>query len=59
MKRRDPKGELARLPHGEKVRIVSRQGDSALVRRIRPGNPRQGTRAVSPIGNLKPARDAR
>ena len=51
-KKRDPKGQLARLPNGEKVRIESRDGDSALVRRM--DGPRRGTLAVCPIDKLRP-----
>jgi len=50
-KKRAPKGQLARLPNGEKVRIESRDGDSALVRRM--DGPRRGTRAVCSIAKLQ------
>jgi len=32
--RNDPKSQFARLPSGEKVVIASREGDTALVRRM-------------------------
>ena len=51
-KRNDPKGQLARLPDGQKVRIESLEGDRALVRRI--AGPRKGTLAVCSIGRLRP-----
>ena len=50
-KRNDPKDQLARLPNGEKVRIESRESDSALVRRI--DGPRRGSLAVCPIHKLR------
>jgi hypothetical protein len=47
----DPKGPLARLPDGQKVRIEFREGHRALVRRI--DGPRRGTLAVCSIDKLK------
>lgn len=51
-KRNDPKSQLARLPNGEKVRIESREGDSALLRRV--DGRRRGTLAVCPVEKLRP-----
>ena len=51
-KSNDPKGTLARLPDGQKVRIESVEGDSALVRRI--DGPRRGALAVCAIDKLRP-----
>ena len=51
-KKRAPKGQLARLPNGEKVRIESREGESVLVRRM--DGPRKGTVAVCPLHKLSP-----
>jgi len=51
-KRNDLKGQLARLPDGQQVRIESVEGESALVIRIE--GPRIGTRAVCSIDKLKP-----
>jgi len=48
----DPKSQLARLPDGQRVRIESREGDRALVRRL--DGPRRGTLAVCSIAKLKP-----
>ncbi len=51
-KRNDPKNQPAPLPNGQRVRIESLEGDSALVRRI--GGTRRGTLAVCPIDRLRP-----
>ena len=50
----DLKGQLYRLPDGQKVRIESQQGSPAraIVRRI--GGPRAGTRAVCLVSKLEP-----
>jgi hypothetical protein len=47
-------GRIARLPDGQRVAIESREGDSAVCRRI--GGPRQGSLAICRIANLRPLR---
>jgi hypothetical protein len=52
-KKADPSSQYARLPNGQKVRIESQDGQTALVMRL--GGLRRGTLAVCPIDKLKPA----
>ena len=51
-KKTDPKNQFARLPDGQEVRIESREGDSALVRRI--NGSRKGTLSLCPLDKLRP-----
>jgi hypothetical protein len=47
-------GQFALLLDGQRVAIESREGDSAVCRRI--GGPRQGSLAICRIANLRPLR---
>ena len=51
-KKTDPNPVFARLPNGQKVKIKSHDGQTALVMRL-GGNDRKGTLAVCSIDKLK------
>jgi hypothetical protein len=53
-KKRDPNPNHARLPNGQKVKIVSQDGATALVQRL-GGGERKGTVAVCSVDKLKSA----
>jgi hypothetical protein len=54
MRKRDPNPNHARLPNGQKVMIVSKDGATALVQRL-GGGERKGTLAVCSVDKLKSA----
>jgi hypothetical protein len=53
-KKRDPNPNHTRLPNGQKVKIVSQDGATALVQRL-GGGERKGTVAVCSADKLKSA----